>query len=354
MYQREYERNPTRGLMGAMAKLWDRQKMLARFFNGKPQDFFLRSNVTEAMNAFILGARLPARSEILMTDLEYGAIQNICRFRAERDDLKLRSFALPTENASEIVEAIAVAIKPETSLLVISHVLTGNGTVLPLKEIARETRRRGVLLAVDGAHAAGAVPLSFDELAEVEFYGGNLHKWMMGPKGTAFGWINPAARDRIAPIDAGWTSFEILPNFAGFGNGDLFTHQFLMKGCFNFAPFLALKELFEFRNELGEAAITRRCHDLRTYCDTVVQEILGWKRLTPREQSLAGPLLAYELPAALQTTEPELMKLLDQKHGLQVQITFFRGKRSLRLSPHIYNSEQEIEKGVSLLASIDH
>ena len=45
----------------------------------------------------------------------------------------------------------------------------------------------------------GALPLDFKRFDDVDFYGGNLHKWVMGPKGTGFGWVHPRHQKSLEP-----------------------------------------------------------------------------------------------------------------------------------------------------------
>src|SRR5690348_16175777 len=74
-----YERNPTDHLIHSWENLWKTQSELAEFLGARPQDLFLRPNVTLAMNSFVLGARLPHDGEILVSDTEYQAVVNVCR-----------------------------------------------------------------------------------------------------------------------------------------------------------------------------------------------------------------------------------------------------------------------------------
>jgi len=208
-YQRDYERNPTQGLLQAWGRLWRVQLELAAFFHADAADLFLRPNVTAALNDFILSLPLSDKTEILYSDLEYGAIINVCRLRAERDGFRLRSFRFPVDPAqtsgmaeADWVDLIASEIRPETGLLLISHINCVNGLVLPIDPIGRMAREKGVVLVVDGAHGPGSIDLDFRRLTNVDCYGGNLHKWMMGPKGTAFGWVSKRCQDHIAPIAA--------------------------------------------------------------------------------------------------------------------------------------------------------
>ncbi|MFI5347440.1 MAG: aminotransferase class V-fold PLP-dependent enzyme [Elusimicrobiota bacterium] len=339
-YELEYEENPTAHLMRAWDRLWTAQKRLGTFLNADPKCLFLRQNVTEAMNAFILGVPLPMGSEILLSDMEYQAVENICRYRAERDGLTIRKFPLPFT---------ADQLRPETGLLVLSHVLTGTGAILPIAEIAAQTRAQGVLLAVDGAHAAGALDLDFRTLANVDFYGSNLHKWMMGPKGTGFGWVSPRHHETLRPLEAGWATFESPNDYAAFGDGARFPAKMLMQGCRNFAPFFAIDDTLAFWEKTGAGKIRARIRELQRHLEAE----LKWPLLSPAlDGGARGPLTTYELPAHLEKEGYALMSRILEQHDLQVGLPRVLGRSRLRLSPHIYNTEDEISRAVAILKSL--
>lgn len=352
-YQRAYERNPTTGLLAAWRQLWETQNTLATFFNANASDLFLRANVTQVMNACILGVPLPNdRKEILVTNLEYGAVMNVCRFRAERDGLSLREFHIPPQaEADALVNAVIAQLRPETSLLVLSHVTTGTGLVFPLEEIALETRKRGVLLAVDGAHAPGAIELDFKRLANVDFYGGNLHKWMMGPKGTAFGWVAPGHQETIMPLGAGWPTFECPDFYDGFTEASRFAQRFAMLGCHDFSPFFALNETLLFWKRHGASAIRARINELQRLAEAELAS-LAWKPLSPKPGPLRGPLLSYEVPERLQHHGALFLNKIYNEHRLQVSTPIVHKRLTLRISPHIYNTEDEIKRAVRILSTL--
>lgn len=350
-YQREFERNPTAELFAAWGKLWETQVDLAQFLKADPQDLFLRPNITLVMNAFILGVELPKGSEILLSDVEYGAIANLCRLKAEQGGLKLRRFHLPNDCADPVA-LVKQELKPETSLLVLSHIITGNGQVLPVEQIARVTRERGVLFAVDGAHSPGALALDFTRLEDVDCYGGNLHKWVMAPKGTSFGWIPKRNRARVKSTYGGWTTFEIPGPFAAFGGGDLFQARMLMSACYDFAPFFGIRDTLAFWRRHGGDQIRARLYALQAHLERRLDEKLGWRKLSPPAGARRGPLLAYELPAELATQGFHLMQKIYQEHRLQIMIAPFRDSACLRVSPHVYNTEAELDRAAEILGRL--
>ncbi|MBI3557486.1 MAG: aminotransferase class V-fold PLP-dependent enzyme [Deltaproteobacteria bacterium] len=351
-YQREYELNPTVGLLTAWSRIWEVQRSLARFLNADVGDLILRPNVTEVMNAFILGAPLAKGSEILVSDVEYGAIVNSCRFRAERDGLALRTFHVPlTHDAAQIVDLVKGELRPNTSMLMFSHVTTGTGLTFPLVEIAKACRERGVLTAVDGAHAPGALALDFGRLGDVDFYGGNLHKWMMGPKGTAFGWVAPRNQQRLSALSAGWPTFECPDYFEGFSSGSRFAQRMAMLGCRDFAAFFAIDDMLSFWSTTGAARIRTRLAQLQAVAETEFAK-LRWKSLSPPPGPLRGPMLTYEVPEPLQKFGAQLITKIYDEHKVQVNVPRVQGRYAVRISPHIYNTEDEIVRAANLLSTL--
>lgn len=357
-YQWEYEQNPTLGLFNTWERLWKVQKKLAGFFHARAEDLFLRPNVTEVLNEFVLGLPLPSGAEIAITDLEYGAIANLVRFRCERDGLQNNLIHLPSTSAglasvteASLLEAILTQLTPATRMFVCSDVMTGNGLVLPIEKLSAETRKRGIFLIVDGAHGPGALDLDFRKFEKVDFYAGNLHKWMMGPKGTSFGWVNPSQRKHLLPIHAGWTSFETPSIFEKFGEGDRFAASRLMIGCRDFAPFFALEDLIQHWEAEGSEQIRKQIYSLQSELEQHLVEV-GLELISPPSGLLRGPLISFELPLPKRNSPFELFYELLYAHGLQVAIPWVQDRAILRVSPHIYNTSSELKQAAEILKKV--
>jgi L-cysteine/cystine lyase len=105
------------------------------------------------------------------------------------------------------VAAIAAAIRPQTRLVALSHVLWTTGARLPIARVAALAHEHGAVVAIDGAQAVGAVPVSVGEIG-ADFYALSGQKWLLGPEGTGALWVAPHALARARPSHAGWFGFE--------------------------------------------------------------------------------------------------------------------------------------------------
>ena len=105
------------------------------------------------------------------------------------------------------VAAFEAAITPDTRLVSISHVSYSTGAVMPVARIAELAHARGALVAVDGAQAAGAIPVRVDDLG-ADLYAVAAQKWLLGPEGMGALVVNPSRVGDLVPALGGWFSFE--------------------------------------------------------------------------------------------------------------------------------------------------
>jgi len=352
--RREGERNPTEAMFTGYDRIWGVQKRIAAFLGTTGENIFLRSNVTAAFNDFLFALPNPGPGEIVATGWEYGGTVGLAKHWASSVGLSFRFAPLELKEhwtESSLCEAVLASLKPETKVLVVSHVSTGNGAILPVKAIATGARARGVITVIDGAHAIGAIPVHLDSLHDADFYGGNFHKWFLGPEGTGFGWVHPRWKGKLPWKFGGWAS-ESPPSFyQGFGDGDPETCRRFFPGTIDRIPFLGLGASLSFWEEHGIDKIRQRQTVLR---DLVASEAeaLGWQRRSPRDLALLGPLVAYKRPEVWGAGESTaLANRLYFEARVQLALPNVQGEALVRFSPGIYAREDEVKQGLSRLAA---
>ena len=161
----------------------------ARLVGVDPGDVAVGAAVSQLLGP--VAAALPDRARVLVADQDFSSVVFPWLVQAERGVV---TDAVP-------VAQLAEAIRPDTDVVAFSLVQSANGVVAPYAEIVAAARASGAMVVVDATQACGWLP--FDAgLADVVLVG--AYKWLMSPRGTAFGYLSPAVQDRTRPLAAGW------------------------------------------------------------------------------------------------------------------------------------------------------
>ena len=350
---KNFEKNTSSGLGHAFEKIWALQNRLGKFIGAHAQDIYMRPNITLAINDLVMGLHLEPQDEILTTDWEYGAVVNILKLKSRQSGASLRSinidFLLQELSPEQIAECFVKALNKNTKILVISHVFTGNGLVIPLQELSVEMKKAGVLLLVDGAHAPGLLDLNLERnYPSLDFYTGNLHKWFMGPKGTAFGWVNRDIQHLINPVFGSWSTEPNPPyGMKNFADASKFAADMLWSHSLAFSSFSALNAGFDFWEKFGKDFIFSEIKNRMLFLEDRLQEIEISPVRSVRKNAAILSYKASQFPKA----KYHGIQIISQP-VLQVGLPKLPGDQHMRLSPHIHNSLSELEKAISILSAL--
>jgi isopenicillin-N epimerase len=332
-------------LRGAPPLLWRARERLAAFVGADPRRLVFTANVTAAVNLIATSLVLAAPGEILLTDHEYGAMHWCWERAAQRQGLSVRTFALPVlpGHPDEIVAAADAAMNERTRLLFFSHVLSPTGMVLPARELCALARRRGVVSVVDGAHAPAFVPLDLDQI-DSDFYGANLHKWLLAPTGSGFFYLGRSAAERILPLQVSWgwkPDRALLDERDEFGSTPRLRH-FEFEGTRDPCPWLAVPAAIDFQADLGWQRIRGRIAELTGYVRQRLGTELGLPPATPEGPDLCGAMTAFRLPPG--TDAPTLRRRLWDEFRVEAPVIERPDGLLIRASTHFYNTEEEVDR----------
>jgi L-cysteine/cystine lyase len=166
----------------------------------------LTEAVSVGSNIALWGIDWQPGDQLLISDCEHYGIVAAAEQIGRRFGVELSILPL-LNNPSDPVAVLAQHLRPQTRMLVISHILWNTGQVLPLAEMVKlcHSQPRPVAVLVDAAQSVGLLPLNLEAL-EADFYAFTGHKWYCGPDGLGGLYIHPPALEALQPSFVGWRS----------------------------------------------------------------------------------------------------------------------------------------------------
>ncbi|MBL7074732.1 aminotransferase class V-fold PLP-dependent enzyme [candidate division KSB1 bacterium] len=301
--------------------------LLGKLINAPGDRIGLVKNTSEGLNILASGLQWQPDDRILLNDLEFPAnvfpFLNLKRRGVKIDFVKNRDGKI-------LVEDLDRAVKPKTRLLCLSFVQFLNGFKADLEAIGRWCRRKGIIFCVDAIQGLGALPVDVQK-ASVDFLACGGHKWLMAPQGTGFVYVTEELQDQIYQAHLGWLSMKDPANFFNYNVDLLGSAQRYEIGSYNFMGFLGMIEAIKLLLGVGIENIKKRIMDLTDLLIAELQES-GISVLTPLEPDCRSGIVFFGA-----VNPGDLYKKLSS----QKIIVSHRGT-GIRVSPHFYNTEDEI------------
>jgi isopenicillin-N epimerase len=334
-WRRRMEENPDRFMREILPReLRKAAAALAAQVGARSEDLVFVENATAGVNAVLRSLDFEPGDEILTSDHCYGAVRQAIRYVCERTGARRveAPVPLPLASAAEL-DGIAERLTPRTRLLVIDHIASPTGLVLPVARLAAAARAAGAQVLVDGAHAPGQIDLNIPRLG-ADWYVGNCHKWLFAPRGCGFLWARAEAQSGIHPL-------SISHRY-----GESMAAEFDWTGTRDFSAWLALTEALAFHDSIGAERARQYAHDLAS--EAARRIAAAWNTECDADESLHASMMAVRLPGRLcaSATKQDAERLQTEwlaKHKAVVAINPHSAALWLRLSAQIYNTADDYE-----------
>lgn len=313
------------------------RSLLAKMLGCTPGEIGMGYDTTFGLNVAAHGLDLRKGDEVLLSDVEFPA--NVYPWLAlRRKGVRVRFFK--TRNGFSDLDSIERCFGKRTRILALSWVQYFNGYRTDLKAIHHLCRERDVFFVVDGMQGIGALELNARE-AGVDFLSTGGAKWLLSPHGSGFFFVSKRMLPRLKPEFGGWLGVDWKTDWERLRDYKRKPFPDARKFELGSHPY---QDIYGFREALG-----------------MLSEI-GAKRVEQRILGLTGRLLDY-----LRESPYHIRNSLDPRH--RSGIVSFTGRRDkplmealklerivvsyreggVRVSPHFYNSEAEIDRLISVL-----
>ncbi|MEE8278717.1 MAG: aminotransferase class V-fold PLP-dependent enzyme, partial [Thermoanaerobaculia bacterium] len=161
------------------------RERLARAFDCDREEIALTRNASEGLQICQFGFDLRRGDEVLITTQDYPRMITTFKQRERREGIVLTQFQIPVpaEDPDEIVSLFERNITPHTRLILMCHMINLTGQILPVRQVVRMARKKGIPVIVDGAHTFAHFAFDQGDL-DCDYYATSLHKWLFAPHGT--------------------------------------------------------------------------------------------------------------------------------------------------------------------------
>jgi kynureninase len=313
---------------------------LAPLIGAAPGTVAMAPTVTFAQ-AVVLSAMSFAggRDTIVMSALDFPSVRYLYEELAPK--LGARVVVVPSDDGISIDEdRLCAAIDERTALVAISHVLFKSAYIVDVARVAAHAHRMGALVSLDAYHSVGVVPVDVRAIG-ADFLTGGVLKWLCGGPGGCFLYASPEASARCAPALTGWQAHA---------------HPFAFEGDMEYADGAArwlggtpvIPALFA--NLEGPRIVRRagmdaiRAKSIRQTARLVeLADSRGYAVSAPRDPSKRGGTIAFDVPHGAEVAQALLARdvIIDYRPGA-----------GIRVAPHFYTTDDEVERVVAETADI--
>ncbi|NUM46771.1 MAG: aminotransferase class V-fold PLP-dependent enzyme [Anaerolineales bacterium] len=178
-WQRALERQPVQFIVSELnTHLTAARQAMGAYIHADPDDLVFVPNATFGVNVVARSLTLAEGDEILASNHEYGACENVWDFLCRKTGAvyKRQPIPLPIPSPDEWVHQFWQGVTARTKVIFLSHLTSPTAATFPIQAICARARAEGILTVIDGAHAPGQIPLEMEALG-ADFYTGNCHKW---------------------------------------------------------------------------------------------------------------------------------------------------------------------------------
>ena len=315
--------------------------LAARLINAAPRQIALCTNTSYGINLAAFALPLEPGDVVLAPDGEFPANVYPWMAAADRRGIVYRQVPARADGSVDEAALLEALTDPSVRAVALSWVSFSTGYRCDVETIGNACRANNAYFVVDAIQGLGAFELDVQTSA-IDILACGAQKWLLSPWGTGFTYVREGLIGELDPHVVGWTAtrggddFSRLLDYDLTWRDDARRFESLTLPAHDFIGFNASLELLL---ELGVA-------DVERHVTSLVGEIVRWAEART-EVVLATPRAAAQRAGIVSLRLPDAVKASRRLHDAGVAHSLREGL--VRLSPHLFNTSEEIERALSVL-----
>lgn len=279
------------------------------------------------------------RNKVVYSDLNFPSVMYFWEAQRNRG---ARVHMVKTDDGINVpTERMIDAIDENTLLVPMSHVIFRSSYLQDAKAIIEKAHKVGAYVLLDTFQSLGTVPVDVQAL-DVDFACGGVLKWLCGGPGVAYLYVRPDLGMKLEPTLTGWFAHQ---NSMAFEVGPIRYADppfRFMNGTSHIPSLEAARPGVKIVNEIGVARIREKSKRQTSKLIAMADE-RGWRVNTPRDPERRGGTVSIDMPESQEVCR-ELLK--------RDVLVDWRPRAGVRMAPHFYNTDQEIDTAVAAVEEI--
>jgi kynureninase len=311
-----------------LGRLDELRQRMARVLGARPTEVALAASTSAALSVIASALDYRGRNQVVVAELDFPTIAYQWLARRGVDVVRIAS----PDGATVPLEHWAAAVGERTAAIATSHVFYNSGAIQDLPALAHIAHDAGALLIIDAYQSAGQIPLHAAESGADVLIAGPL-KWLLGGPGLAYLYVREELGRRLEPDIAGWFGVE---NAFDFDSHELRRHPDARRfelGTPALAAVHAALGALDIIESVGIDAIRARNRVLtdRLLDGCAAAGLAVTVAPRPEERSAIVMIGHHDAPRAVRALARQRV-IVDARQG------------QLRVSPHFYNTEEDVDR----------
>jgi kynureninase len=279
------------------------------------------------------------RNKVVYSDMNFPSVMYFWEAQQSRG---ARVHMVKTDDGITVpLDRLLDAIDETTLLVPISHVIFRSAFIQDAKAIIEKAHKVGAMVVLDTFQSLGTVPVDVQAL-NTDFACGGVLKWLCGGPGVGYLYVRPDLGKKLEPKFTGWTAHQNPFAFEIGANRYTDPPYRFMNGTPHIPALEAARPGLKI---IAEAGIERIREKSKRQTGRLIELASkhGWRVNTPRDAEKRGGTVSIDMPDAQEVCR-ELIK--------REILVDYRPKAGVRMSPHFYNTDEELETGISAVEEI--